>query len=221
MRLARQRHPRSESMITPERRRRSPLPTWRRPTCNQYNGLLFEGSWSWLQLAPTGDADTEPRSNPNHFSLGVLNVLSFRSLWPDVLSATVGGKTVRAQPRGCRPGGATSGGRTLSPCGAAAPARQKAPGRSSLTLLTTAMRRSAPGTRWTSLQTWRSWERCRLQSQAPATTSCRLLAAVDSLFERKRLLARMDAFSSTPSGNTTLDRFWLLRNDLAGKSRSQ
>ena len=180
--------------------------------------FAIEGSWSWLQLAPTSGADTEPRSNPNHFSLGVLNLLSFRSLWPDVLS--VGGKTVRAQPRG-------RGGYVWRPdivsmrgsCAGAAEGPRKIQldiayhGNATVCARYTLDKPAGLAFVGTLPPPVAGVGDNKLQTLGRTT--------VGSLFERKHLLARMDVFSSTTSGNTTLDRFGLLRYDLAGKSRSR
>ena len=70
--------------------------------------VSYEGSWSWLQLSPAN-------ATANPFSLGVLSLLSFRSIWPDVLSATVGGRPCVLDPIATGGASAASGGYVWRP----------------------------------------------------------------------------------------------------------
>ena len=170
-----------------------------------------EGSWSYLQLSP-GNATANP------FSLGVLNLLSFRSLWPDVLSATVAGRPCTLDP-------VSAGGYVWRPdvvtlrgsCAGSAETRSRA--RANISMQIAYHGNATICARYT-LDTPGNWTFAgRLppdtSGSQPNAISTESRTTTASILERKHLLVKMEAYTAMLSLNTSLNRFWLLRSDLA------
>ena len=170
----------------------------------------YEGSWSWLQLSPAN-------TTANPYSLGVLNLLSFRLLWPDLLSATVGGRPCTLDPISAggyvwRPDIVRLRGSCFGSDEAQVNISLQIAYRSNATICAR-YTLDKPGN-------------LTFEGRLPPDTSGSKPNAIEttsrtttgSILEHKHLLAKMEAFSSMLSLNTSLNRYWLLRSDLAESS---
>jgi hypothetical protein len=173
----------------------------------------YEGSWSWLQLSPAN-------STANPFSLGVLNLLSFRSIWPDVLSVTVDGRPCALHPF-------SAGGYIWRPdiitlrgsCGGSDDEAQV-----DISMQIAYHSNATLCARYTLDKP----VNLTFEGQLPPDTSAsgskpnaievESRTTTGSVLQHKHLLAKIEAFSAMLALNTSLNRYWLLRSDLDDSS---